>query len=287
MENSRKIKLGLLLASLLVALIVVTSIFEVERIDAANEGIKVNLTGSNRGVDNVAVVSGWVFYNELTTAIYETPLSERPVDYNPFLVTSKDNSVFTIDPTISYNVVKGQSARIFTRYRKKLDELESTHIFQVVKDAARIQANSMTADSLMSNRGIFENAVQLKVTEEFTKMGLNLVNFTSGLVPPKSLTEAIEAKNVAVQNAIKYANEAKAEKAKAEIVVAEAEGSAKAEVARAKGRYDAAVYDAKATKEKAQSLTPLIVEMERIKKWNGDVPQMMGAGQTPIIDLRK
>jgi regulator of protease activity HflC (stomatin/prohibitin superfamily) len=280
-------KLAAIGAAILIAIVIFFSVFEFDRIDASNEGIKVNLTGTNRGVDDVSVVSGWVFYNELTTGIYQIPLSERPVDYNPFQVTSKDNSVFTIDPTISYNVIKGQSPKIFTRYRKSLEDLETTHIFQVVKDASRIQANSMTADSLMSNRGIFENAVQLKVTEEFSKMGFNLVNFTSGLIPPRSLTDAINAKNVAVQNAIKYQNEAKAEIAKAQITVATAKGQAEAEVAAAKGRYEAAVYDAKATKEKAQAITPLIVEMERIRKWDGSVPSYMGGGTVPMIDLRK
>jgi regulator of protease activity HflC (stomatin/prohibitin superfamily) len=281
------IKSILVLSIVFIAFIATILTFEVTRIDAANEGIKVNLSGSNRGAEGAAIVSGWIVYNELTTGIYQTPMSERQVDYNPFLVTSKDNSVFTIDPTISYNVIKGQSPYIFTRYRKTLEQLDNTIIFQVVKDATRIQANSMTADSLMSNREVFENAVQLKVTEEFMKMGFNLANFTSGLTPPESLTEAINAKNVAIQNAIKYQNEAKAEIAKAQITVATAKGEAEAEVARARGRYDAAVYDAKATKEKAQALTPLIVEMERVKKWNGDVPTtVLGTNQNTLWNVK-
>lgn len=280
------IKLGISVISVLVAIMIFFSIFSYDLIDSANEGIKVNKVGSERGVDDVTVVSGWVFYNDLSTDVHQIPLSERTVDYTAFTVTSKDNSVFTIDPTIRYNMIKGSGPMVFVRFRKTLEEIEPTVFRQVIFDATRDVANSMTSDSLMSNRTIFENAVQSQVTQEFVKLGFNLVGLTSGLTPPQSLTDAINLKNVAIQNAIKFQNEAKAEIARAQITVAQAQGEAEAEVARAKGRYDAAVYDAKATKEKAAALTPLIVEMERIRKWNGNVPQMMGSGQTPIIDLR-
>jgi regulator of protease activity HflC (stomatin/prohibitin superfamily) len=275
------------IAAVLLVIIVFFSIFSIDRIDAANEGIKVNLTGSDRGVDDIAVVTGWVFYNDLSTNVHEIPLTERTVDYSPFTVTSKDNSVFTIDPTIRYNMIKGSGPLVFKRFRKSLEEIEPTVFYQVIRDATRDVANSMNSDSLMSNRTIFENAVQSQVNTEFTKLGFNLVSLTSGLTPPQSLTDAINLKNVAIQNAIKFTNEAKAEQAKAQISVAQAKGEAEAEVAKAKGRYDAAVFDAKATKEKAAALTPLIVEMERIRKWDGSIKRNdLGTGTGNLLNIQ-
>lgn len=266
-------------------LIVLGNIVGLTRIDAANEGIEVKLTGSDkdRGVNDVTLVSGWNLYNKLSTAIYETPLTERQVNYPAYTVTTKDNSVFTIDPTMSYNVIKGNSPAIFKRYRKPLEQLEPTIMFQIIKDATRDVANSMTSDSLMSNRTIFENAVQSKVAESYTKTGFNLVNFTSGVTPPQSLTDAINLKNVAIQNAIKYQNEAKAETEKAKIIVAKSKGEAEAEVAAAKGRFEAAVYDAKAQKEKAAVLTPLLVRMKELEKWNGSYIRNDFGKATPLI----
>ena len=43
------------------------------RIDAGYEGIKVNLYGSNKGVDDVALVTGMVWFNPFTTSVYEYP----------------------------------------------------------------------------------------------------------------------------------------------------------------------------------------------------------------------
>ena len=42
-----------------------------ERIDAGHEGIKVNLYGSDKGVDNISLVTGAIWYNPLTESVYE------------------------------------------------------------------------------------------------------------------------------------------------------------------------------------------------------------------------
>ena len=43
--------------------VILVGCFSCERIDAGHEGIKVNLYGSGKGVDNVSLVTGMVFYN--------------------------------------------------------------------------------------------------------------------------------------------------------------------------------------------------------------------------------
>ena len=46
-----------------------------ERIDAGHRGVKVNLYGSGKGVDDITECTGMVFYNPLSTKIYEFSLS--------------------------------------------------------------------------------------------------------------------------------------------------------------------------------------------------------------------
>ncbi len=53
--------------------LLVTLFFSCERIDAGHVGVKVNQYGDNKGVDDVVAVTGMVFYNPFTTAIYEFP----------------------------------------------------------------------------------------------------------------------------------------------------------------------------------------------------------------------
>ena len=80
----------------------------VERIDAGYEGMKANLAGSDKGVDDVALVSGWVFYNPWTTKIYEYPTFAQTIDYEPFEINSKDGSKFTIDPSMICKIEDGK-----------------------------------------------------------------------------------------------------------------------------------------------------------------------------------
>ena len=90
-----------------------------ERIDAGYEGIKVNLYGSDKGVEDASLVTGAVWYNPWTTAVYEYPTFVQTIDYEPFTINAKDGSEFTVDPTISLKIIDGKSPIVFRKYRKK------------------------------------------------------------------------------------------------------------------------------------------------------------------------
>jgi len=70
-----------------------------ERIDAGHVGVKVNQYGDNKGVDDVTAVTGMVFFNPITTRIYEFPTFIQHKEYkgeNSFIVNSKDGSEFSV-----------------------------------------------------------------------------------------------------------------------------------------------------------------------------------------------
>ena len=72
-----------------------------ERIDAGHEGLLVKMYGSDKGVQDVALVTGRVWYNPLTEQVFEIPTYVQTVNYDAFTVNAKDGSVFTVDPTVS------------------------------------------------------------------------------------------------------------------------------------------------------------------------------------------
>ena len=110
----------------------------VERVDAGYEGIQFNLAGSEKGVDDVALVSGWVFYNPFTTGVYEYPTFAQTIDYDPFEINSKDGTRFTVDPSMIVKITDGKSPAIFRKYRKPLEEVINGSLYIYVKDAARV-----------------------------------------------------------------------------------------------------------------------------------------------------
>ena len=90
-----------------------------ERIDAGCEGIKVNLYGDDKGVGSINLCTGAVWYNPITTAVYEYPMYVQTIDYPAFTVNAKDGSEFVVDPTININPIAGTSPIIFKKYRKR------------------------------------------------------------------------------------------------------------------------------------------------------------------------
>lgn len=224
------------------------------RIDAGYEGIKVKQYGTGKGVQNTTLVTGRVWYNPFTEDVVEFPLFVQNKDYEPFELNSKDGSVFTVDPTLAYRVMADMSPQIYVKYRKNLDDITQTSMLNYVKDAYRIQLNNYTTEQLISNRAQFENAVQNSLTDLFKKEGFHLEGLTSGLVYPKSITDAVNAKNAAVQQAMQSQNQLVKDsiEAKRKLIVAMAEKQA--------------------NDLKQSSLTPMLIQQMFIEKWDGKTP---------------
>lgn len=225
-----------------------------ERIDAGHEGILVKQYGSDKGVQDASLVTGRVFYNPFTEDVYQFPTFVQTVDYEAFTVNAKDGSSFTVDPTLSFYVKPGNSPHIFTKYRKDIEQITSSTLYNYVKDAFRIQMNKYTTDELISNRERFEGSVQTTLDSTLTHEGFKLEQLTSGLRYPASITQAIEAKNQAVQKAMQVENELKVAEAQAKKKIIEAEAEAKANSLR------------------QTTLTPLLVQQQFIEKWDGAAP---------------
>ena len=134
-----------------------------ERIDAGHVGVKVNQYGDNKGVDDVTAVTGMVFYNPITTKIYEFPTFIQHKEYkgeNSFIVNSKDGSEFNVSPIMNYSVQREKVPAIFSKYRRPLEDIEEGFLKTAVYDAFRLATNKYTADELISNRAIFEVEVR-------------------------------------------------------------------------------------------------------------------------------
>lgn len=251
-----------------------------ERIDAGNEGIKVNLYGNDKGIDEVSLVSGAVWYNPITTSIYQYPTYVQTVDYEPFTINAKDGGSFTVDPTISLKIVDGKSAEVFKKYRKEnLTDVINTTLYNYVKNAFRIQLNQYTTDELVSKREEFEKSIEDRLVKELGAENFQLEQMTSGLQYPQSLVESINMKNSAIQQAQQAENEVKKIEAEAKKKIAAAQGEAEA----LKIKGDA---EAEYNRKISQSLSPLIVQQEMIKRWDGKTPVMVGASGT-ILDVNK
>jgi len=287
----KSLKFGLL--ALVIVSLALFGMSGCEQIDAGHVGVKVNLYGNGKGVDDVTEVTGLVFYNPISTKIVEFPTFVRHKEYKAviedgkvvsdesFVVNSKDGSEFHVSPLINYSVKREKVPYIFSKYRVTLEQLESGFLKTAVYDAFRVVANSYTADALISNRQEFEIKVRTMLREQLTNEGFILGQFTSNLVYPNTFKNAIEAKNNAVQTALTAENQVKTAEAQARIKVATAEGEAKALLTNAKA-------EAESNRLRQQTLTPMLLQQMWIEKWNGGLPStMLGQNQNMMFGINK
>lgn len=245
-----------------VACMAIVGMSSCEKIDAGHEGILVNLYGDDKGVGDVSMCTGMVWYNPFTQSVYEYPTFVQTVDYEPFTINAKDGSEFTVDPTVSLKIIDGKSPLVFKKYRKELSEIVHGTLYNYVKDAFRIQLNNFTTDYIVSNRDSIENAIEKYLTTALLRENFQLEQLTSGLKYPETIVKAVNAKNEKIQQAQAAENEVKVAEAKAKSLIV------------------AAQAEAEANRLKQQALTPQILEKMWIEKWDGKLPVY---GQVPTL----
>ena len=265
-----------------VVLLIVFSLFvRCTRVDSAEIGIKFNkLSLTEQGTLDATPVSGYVFYCPITTDVYTYETRVRQANYTPFTVQTKDGSKFNMDPLLNYRILRERAIDVFAKYRRSLDYIEESYMKTAIYDAYRINANKYTADELIANRARFEDDVKSMLDTTLNREGFHVEQFTSQIEPPKSLTDMINAKNAAVQAALKAENEVKKAEADAKIAVAKAEGDARAMRVKA----DAEAYYNRTI---SASLSNMIIQEDWIEKWDGHLPQVQGgSNMMPIINMK-
>lgn len=262
-------------------------------------GIKVNMSGDDRGVDQLPLETGRVFYNPFTQTVFQYPtfvhtavwtkdLNEGHAVNEEITFTTQDQMVVAADISIAYKLKQKKVPWFYVMFRN--DELEVfTHGF--MRNLAREKfdgcAGRYKIEQIMGDNLPFLTEVRGQLQKALDTIGVEIEQF--GLVgaprPPTTVIEAINAKVGATQNAIKAENEVRMAEAEAKKRIAEATGEARARVALAEG-------EAQANKALASSLSDallkwrgLAIQEQAIAKWNGARPQVEGTGSGLMLQL--
>jgi regulator of protease activity HflC (stomatin/prohibitin superfamily) len=275
------------LAAVIVIITIISS--ACKRIDAGHVGLVVKLYGSERGVQDVTEATGWVWYNPFTTQIYEFPTFVQNVVFTrdategsrsneEFRVTTKDGLVVSFDVSMNYRVAPNKAAEIFRKYRKPLEELDKTVMRNYMREAYNKVSGKYTAEQLYENKIQFQNESEAEIKSFLGREGfvVEQVVLLNELRLPQGVVDNINAKINARQIALKKEQEVAQERAEAQKEVEKAKGYAEAMRIRAEAESE---YNRKL----AESISPNLIEYEKIKKWNGQTPQYVGAGGGIIV----
>ncbi|MCS6795877.1 MAG: prohibitin family protein [Raineya sp.] len=260
-----------------------------KRIDAGHVGLVVKLYGSERGVQDVTEATGWVWYNPFTTQIYEFPTFVQNVVFTrdategsrnneEFRVTTKDGLVVSFDVSMNYRVAPNKAAEIFRKYRKPLEELDKSVMRNYMREAYNKVSGKYTAEQLYENKIQFQNESEAEIKNLLEKEGfiIEQVVLLNELRLPQGVVDNINAKINARQIALKKEQEVAQERADAQKEIEKAKGYAEAMRIRAEA-------EAEYNRKLAESISPNLIEYEKVKKWNGQTPQFVGTGGGIIV----
>jgi hypothetical protein len=255
-----------------VVLFLIFGVFSCKIADSAEVALVVDQIGTNKGVPNIEMASGFIWYFPPTQDVFMYPTSVQHKVWSASLdedsptdehidVTSADGATFGLDVSINLQLQRARASELFIKYRVGMEDLINTRVRTIVRKELLDNAVSFASDSLLQHRNVYEANVTKSLTTSLEKEGFTLNNIAVlKMALPASYKKAIERKIAVLQETATIISQTK-----------QAEQTALKKVALAKGNYEAAQYDAK-TKEilsQPKLLELYRAETERIRATNG------------------
>jgi len=184
---------------------------------------------------------------------------------------SRDLQVVTTTVALNFRVDRSAVGKLYQNVGK---EYKARVIDPTVQESIKVVTSKYTAEDLIRSRAQVKNEIEKEVTTRLAAYnlivepnGFSITNFDFSA----EFNKAIEAKQVAQQEAEKQ-----------KYVLARAELERQTAVAKAKGEAEAAKLNAEALKVAGGEL---VVAREWITKWDGRMPTVAGGNQF-MIDLK-
>jgi regulator of protease activity HflC (stomatin/prohibitin superfamily) len=266
--------LGILLVGIVISAV---QPFTLERVDAGHVGIKVNLTGDNRGVGKFEYKTGWVVYNTWISKLYEFPTYQQHIDYPEQQVITKGGFSASIKPSFNYSLKAGDVGDMFSNLRLDVRAIEQQWLQTAIVGTVNDVANKWAVDDIFNQREKFESDIIAEANKRVSKWFV-ISQLRTNITPPEALQQSIEAKTKAIQEVQVAENQR---------LVAIAEGDRKIAQARADSAAQviAAAGEAEAIRRKQISLSPTYIDYLKVTKWNGVLPTVQSGTSGLMLQL--
>ena len=312
--------IGAVVSGAVIFIGVIVFLLMMEKVPAGYVGIVYDMNG---GVSDEVLTQGWhVVPPTKKVTLYSVGIEQSYLtsgkdgdssDDDSFEVPTSDGKGLNVDLTFTYRYDPERVAQLFTRFKGQSGkEVRNSFIKpNIISWVKEITAKYPVTEILGEERANLNIAVSEYVKEKFDPYGIIVENTSLINIEADEETRAQVQRRVnAIQELELAQTEKKTAQVKADqekevaltkaqqdketaIILAEQEketatinaekakidAEAKAEATRIK-----ASAEAEANRMIAESLTPELIENNKIDKWSGNVPTVSGAGM-PIIDL--
>jgi regulator of protease activity HflC (stomatin/prohibitin superfamily) len=288
------IGLGICAVVVLILFIVCTT-----RIGPGMVGIEVDQSGTQRGVQDVTLKTGRVWYNPYSTSIIEYPTYMQSVTWtadtkegNPvneeITFNTKDSMTVRGDFNLSYTLTADKVPAFYIKFRSDdLSAFNNGFLHSVARTCINDTAGSYNIEQIMGDNGPWLKDSEKCLDEKLDQYGVKIEQF--GIIgsprPPEAVIQSINMKVQATQLALQKQNEVAQAEADAKKAVAEAEGQGNSMVARAKGEAEANRIKSSSIDDRLISWYRLNNQHDMIWKWNGQVPSVQAGGSGLLLQL--
>ncbi|MBQ8623911.1 MAG: prohibitin family protein [Oscillospiraceae bacterium] len=251
----------LIIVILLIAVLIAASSIVI--VQAGHTGVVVTLGK----VEDTVLQEGLHFKIPLIQEVVmiDNRITKLEVDTEAF---SKDLQTVSTTLAINYRVDTSKSYSIYKNIGR---DYETVLVVPAVNEVLKSTTALYTAEESVTNRSLVSDGLIEGLNSKLNEIGLfvtdvNIINFDFS----DAYITAIEEKQVAQQQLLK----AETEK---QTAITNAEAEAEATRIRAEA-------EAEANRILSESITPELVEYNKIEKWDGQLPMVSGEA-SPIIDM--
>lgn len=287
------------------------------KVEPGYVGIRVNMYGNQRGVEDFPIRTGRVWHNPVTEDVYVFPTYLQTITWtrdinegSPIDESISFNSIegasINADVSLSYRVIGEKVPQLFVEFRQPINVITKGYMRSQIRDTFARKASKMRAiDIFGTSRSTLLNEVKSDLNKRLGPRGFEFdtVAFVGELRADQRVTNSINAVIEATQKAIEAENKVRQTKAEADQRVAKQRGESDSRVVEAEARVQVAKQavleaqqeaEATLTRARAQaeanetinrSITPQLIRYRSIDQWNGKLPQVTGSGGIPLIDI--
>ena len=279
--------IGLVTAGVIVVSVAIGASTCIEKVPA---GYVAGQFSMNGGVKDEVLSPGWhlvsptIKASKYSTATEQLYMSkdkrEGSKEDDSFDITCKDGKL-NADFEMSYSFNAEDIPKVMKRYRGMSGE---DIINTVVRGKLKTYINEETSkftvmDAHLEKKGELNKAIFERLKKELKEYGVIVESANlSQTRPDEKLAKAIAERSEANQKLEKIKLDAQIIEQEAENKRIKAQGEADAALIKAKGEADA-------NRELERSLTPELIELEKIKAWDGKLPQVQGSSN-PVINMK-
>ena len=281
-------KIGIGVVCLLLLLI---CIFGMNIVEPGHVGIKVNLYGEKKGVQDYTLRTGAVWYSRVSEQVYEFPtfmqnavwtksLDEGSPTDESVTFNSSEGAVVNTDVALSYQIQAEKVPSIFVELRQDADYITHTYMRGKTRDALNRIASTMKVTDIFGEgkqRLLLETKKELERELGHKGFVIDMIAFVGEMRVDPKVEESINMTISASQKAIEAQNKVVQSKAEADQKIEEARGEAESITLVAKAKADA-------NRILTESLSKELLQYEALQRWDGVLPRVTG-DVVPFVDV--